>query len=385
MNDPFHEIRHYNEEEAKSALSQLLDNPQFLSAIKMFSTENSYDEIINELKHVDSIFKLQYSIIYRFVNFIIQNKTNGIAFSGINNIKHDEVYVFVGNHRDIVLDPVFLQKYFLMEDFNTSKIAFGDNLMTSNTLELFFKLNKMFIVKRGGTIREKLINSQLLSQYIHHSLTVEKESVWIAQRNGRAKNGIDRTQQGLVKMLVDFSKNDILSGFRELKIVPVSISYEYDPCDRLKARELILSENNSYKKRKGEDFESMKQGIFGYKGKVSLVIGKPIIDEIDKIDDSLRNNDKIGEMCKLIDEQIHRNFKLYENNYIAYDMVENSSEFAAHYSREQKEEFLKYIDKQSVIEDAPKDKMVQCLLKMYANPVKTAFGKEITITEDNNW
>jgi len=151
MNDPFHEIRHYNEEEAKSALSQLLDNPQFLSAIKMFSTENSYDEIINELKHVDSIFKLQYSIIYRFVNFIIQNKTNGIAFSGINNIKHDEVYVFVGNHRDIVLDPVFLQKYFLMENFNTSKIAFGDNLMTSNTLELFFKLNKMFIVKRGGT------------------------------------------------------------------------------------------------------------------------------------------------------------------------------------------------------------------------------------------
>ena len=177
----------------------------------------SYDEIINELK-IGFHFKLQYSIIYRFVNFIIQNKTNGIAFSGINNIKHDEVYVFVGNHRDIVLDPVFLQKYFLKENFNTSKIAFGDNLMTSNTLELFFKLNKMFIVKRGGTIREKLINSQLLSQYIHHSLTVEKESVWIAQRNGRAKNGIDRTQQGLVKMLVDFSKNDILSGFRELKL-----------------------------------------------------------------------------------------------------------------------------------------------------------------------
>lgn len=267
MNDPFHEIRHYNEEEAKYALSQLLDNPQFLSAIKMFSTENSYDEIINELKHVDSIFKLQYSIIYRFVNFIIQNKTNGIEFSGINNIKHDEVYVFVGNHRDIVLDPVFLQKYFLMEDFNTSKIAFGDNLMTSNTLELFFKLNKMFIVKRGGTIREKLINSQLLSQYIYHSLTVEKESVWIAQRNGRAKNGIDRTQQGLVKMLVDFSKNDILSGFRELKIVPVSISYEYDPCDRLKARELILSENNSYKKSKGEDFESIKRASSAIKAK----------------------------------------------------------------------------------------------------------------------
>lgn len=385
MEDPFREIRHYNEKEAKSALSQLLDNPQFLSAIQMFSTENSYKEIIDEFQHVDSIFKLQYSIIYRLVNFIIENTTNDVEFSGINNIEPDDTYVFVGNHRDIVLDPVFLQKYFLAEKFNTSKIAFGDNLMTSHTLELFFKLNKMVIVKRGGTIREKLINSQLLSKYIHYSLTVENESVWIAQRNGRAKDGIDRTQQGLVKMLVDFSKQDILSGFKKLKIVPVSISYEYDPCDSLKARELILSENNSYKKRKGEDFESMKQGIFGYKGKVSLVIGKPIVDEIDKIDTTLRNNDKISAMGKFIDQQIHHNFKLYQNNYIAYDIIENSSEFVTHYKEEDKEKFLKYIDKQSVIKDVPKDKMIQYLLKMYANPVKTAFGKEIMITEDNNW
>lgn len=385
MEDPFLSIRPYNEREVKFAICSLLDDPYFLSAIKYFSDQNSYNEIINDFHQVDSVYAFQYYIIKRFVNFVIEHSTDGITCSGIENLSPNESYVFIGNHRDIVLDSAFLQQYLLNSNFHTTKIAFGDNLISSSTLEVFFKINKMFIVKRGGSIKEKLLNSHLLSKYIYYSLHEEKESVWIAQGNGRTKNGIDKTQQGLVKMLADYSKHDILTGIKALKIVPVSISYQYESCDQLKARELALSENGEYVKSPGEDFASMKKGIFGYKGKVNLSVGSPIVEEIDLINPDLRPNDQIGEVCRLIDNQIHSHYKLYPNNFIAYDLLEKREEFANQYTTEEKIHFLEYIKKQSIVEDVSPSTMQDYLLRIYANPVRISFGKDISITDDNNW
>ncbi len=384
MEDPFLTIRPYTEIEAKEAIRSLAQDPYFLSAVQSFSDEKSYLNIVNEFKSVNSTYDFQYHIIKKLVSFIIQETTDGISCSGIENLSSTDVYLFIGNHRDIVLDSVFLQQYFLTQNFKTTKIAFGDNLMTSPTLEKFFKSNKMFVVKRGGTIKEKLLNSQQLSKYIYHSLFHENESIWIAQRNGRTKNGIDKTQQGLVKMLANHAQKDILNGLKKLKIVPVSISYEYESCDQLKAREMVLSEKKEYVKLAGEDFKSMQQGIFGYKGKVNVSIGTPIVDEIDNIDKNLRPNEKIVEVCRLIDQQIYANYKLFENNFIAYDLLENKNEFSSHYSETNKNKFINYIDKQSVIDGIDQAKMRNYLLKIYANPVKTSFGK-ISIAEDNNW
>lgn len=385
MEDPFLSIRPYNEREAKFAICSLLDDPYFLSAIKSFSDQNSYNEIINDFHQVDSVYAFQYYIIKRFVNFVIEHSTDGITCCGVENLSPDESYLFIGNHRDIVLDSAFLQQYLLNSNFHTTKIAFGDNLISSSALEVFFKINKMFIVKRNGSIKEKLLNSHLLSEYIHYSLYEENESVWIAQGNGRTKNGIDKTQQGLVKMLADYSKHDILAGIKTLKIVPVSVSYQYESCDQLKARELALSENGEYVKAPGEDFASMKQGIFGYKGKVHLTVGNPIVEEIDSINPDLRPNDKIGEVCRLIDQQIYSHYKLYPNNFIAYDLLEKREEFANQYTPEEKTYFLEYIKKQSVVDDVSPSTMQDYLLRIYANPVRISFGKDISITDDNNW
>ena len=186
-------------------------------------------------------------------------------------------------------------------------------------------------------------------------------------------------------MLADYSKHDILTGIKALKIVPVSISYQYESCDQLKARELALSENGEYVKSPGEDFASMKQGIFGYKGKVNFAVGSPIVEEIDLINPDLRPNDQVGEVCRLIDKQIHSHYKLYPNNFIAYDLLEKREEFENQYTTEEKIHFLEYINKQSIVKDVSSSTMQDYLLKIYANPVRISFGKDISITDDNNW
>ena len=277
--------------------------------------------------------------------------------------------MFIGNHRDITLDPALLQYYFFIEKKKTSRIAMGDNLFTTPLLGEIAKLNKMIKVKRSGTMREKLVNFQKLAAYIQYSLFEDKESVWIAQRDGRTKDGNDFTKQGLLKMITMGNDKHLLETIRRMNITPLTISYEYESCDKMKARELALSENGPYVKEPGEDFNSIKQGIFGQKGRVALTIGHPLGDELDQVSENLNNNDKLYYVCKLIDKQIYKNYALYPNNYIAHDLMHQNQEYANHYTPEEKSKFEAYLQMQSQTSDVPEEKMRANLLKIYATPV----------------
>ncbi|MBQ7489007.1 MAG: 1-acyl-sn-glycerol-3-phosphate acyltransferase [Bacteroidales bacterium] len=374
MEDAFLPIRHYNEREARFAWKYLIENEDFRKALKLIEHKVSLEQIEGEFANFKSTYDFQLSVAKRFIETFVEKTVSVLDMRGLENLQPDVPYLFIANHRDIVMDTALLQYYFMANGRPTSKIAFGNNLISMPLLDAFSKLNKMFIVKRDGTIREKLASSKLLSEYIHYSLTVENDSVWTAQRNGRTKDGIDKTQPGLLKMLTEWSSEEPVSLLMKMNIVPVTISYEYEPCDKQKARELALSENAPYVKQPGEDFMSMQQGIFGYKGKITLVIGKPLTGQLDLIDDTMKVNDKLAEVAHLIDKQIYADYQLYSTNYIAFDMLENCCNFSDKYDGKQRADFEEYLKKQAAVPDVAEEKMMDYLLRIYANPVKSSLG-----------
>ena len=374
MEDTFLPIRHYNEREARFAWKYLIENEDFRKALKLIEHKASLEQMEAEFASFNSTYDFQLSVAKRFIETFVEKSVSKLEMRGLENLQPDVPYLFIANHRDIVMDTALLQYYFLTNNRPTSKIAFGNNLISMPLLDAFAKLNKMFIVKRDGSIREKLANSKLLSEYIHYSLTEEKSSVWTAQRNGRTKDGIDKTQQGLLKMLSECSSEEPLAVLKSMNIVPVTISYEYEPCDKQKARELALSENAPYVKQPGEDFMSMQQGIFGFKGRITLVIGNLLSEQIDTIDENLKVNDKLAEVAHLIDKQIYADYQLYGTNYMAFDILENGNKFSDKYDEKQLADFKEYLKKQADIPDVSEEKMMNYLLRIYANPVKSALG-----------
>lgn len=387
MVDKYESIRPFNKREAIVVRREVFADESFKKALDYLQMGITLEELKEESKTYESHYDFQVAVPRRLLEFISNKSTSHVSYHGIENVEKNVPYLYVANHRDIILDSGYLQLYFFNYLWPTSKIAIGDNLIQTPLLKNIARLNKMFLVKRGGTLRERLLNSKLLSEYIHYSLVEEKESIWIAQKNGRTKNGIDKTQQGLIKMLTYFDEEgkDVVQLLKEMRIVPLTISYEYEPCDQLKARELALSENEKYVKKQGEDFNSICTGLFGYKGEVSIVIGKPLEKELDEIPSDWKKNDKILKVCELIDAQIHQNYKLYATNYIAYDILEKSDEFSDRYSQAEKDNFVQYLQEKSVIEDVPQEKMFDYLLHIYANPVKTKFGKILINHEENDW
>ncbi|MBR4487648.1 MAG: 1-acyl-sn-glycerol-3-phosphate acyltransferase [Bacteroidales bacterium] len=384
MTDHFDSIRHFNQQELPAAIQEIFSDKRVIRVLDQYGYGLSVEEL--KKQNFNTLYDFQKGALGQFLKNFSDRTTTEVHFSGLENIDPNRSYLYIANHRDIIMDSAYLQLYFFQNNVNSSKIAIGDNLVPEPLFLTIAKANKMFLVKRSASLREKLLNSKELSEYIHQGMTVEKESVWIAQRNGRTKNGIDLTQQGLLKMLTYWDENrDVLDILQEMNITPLTVSYEYEPCDQLKARELALSEKEKYVKKPGEDFNSICQGIFGFKGNVHLVIGQPINDEIAKIDRNLRKNDKLTAVAKLIDQQIYSNYHLYATNYIAYDALEQCQKFAEYYTEKQKEEFLQYIHKQSIIEDVNAEKMENYLLNIYANPVKTKIGGSIIPTEENDW
>lgn len=374
MTDIFDDIRPYSEEEAPEKIAQIIGNETFINTLKQFIPEYTPEQLQEDARHFNTIYDFQYATSRRYIEKFIQMSTAGVTYKGLENISPDKNYVFIGNHRDITFDAAILEEYLFLNHYNTTKIAIGDNLVSSRLLAEVGMLNKMFIVKRSVSMREKITNYQHLAAYIHHVLFNEHESVWIAQRDGRTKDGLDITKQGLVKMLAMDNELRPLDMLRRINLTPLVISYEYEPCDKLKARELAISEAGPYHKQQGEDFNSIIQGIMGFKGKAQLTIGKPILEELDTIPEELNQNDKIYEVCKMVDQQIYQNYKLYPNNYIAFDLIDKKEKFTDHYTAEEKEKFVAYIDKQAKTEDVPKEKMTHYLLRIYANPVTTSLN-----------
>lgn len=377
MTENFDDIRPYTNEEAPAVFRHLMEDKRFQVSLARCLPHYTIENLRKDVVDFHSIDEMQASFDKRFMDVFLRQFSTGQTLSGVENLEPDKAYLFIANHRDITFDAAMLQYYFFISGRKASKIAVGENLYVTPLLGDIARLNKMFLVKRSGTLREKLINFKHLSAYIQYSLFDEKESVWIAQRDGRTKDGDDYTKQGLIKMVSMGHDKNLIETLKRMNITPVTISYEYEPCAGFKARELSLSEKQHYRKRDGEDFESIKQGIFTQKGHISLVIGKTLQEELDKIPEEYSNNDKLLSVCQLIDHQIYRDYRLYANNYIANDLMHNTMHYTAHYTPEQKEQFLHYLRQQAVVSDVPEEKMMGYLLKIYGTPVDNHHHKPV--------
>ncbi len=369
-NELYQYIRPYFDSEIPDAVQRVLQYDGFRGFLKKFLYPNNFDEGIREVEKIKTIREFQELVSGRFFQLIIAQTIKELNVVGLENLDKNKRYLFISTHRDIVLDSALLQVSLFYRGFETTRSAIGNNLVPSKLLEEVAKMNKMFLVIRDGSVREMLDNSIRLSSYIRKSILQDHESVWIAQRNGRTKDGNDITQQGLLKMFAQSNtKKTLIEGFQDLNIVPVSISYEYESCDALKARELVLSKNGSYQKQPGEDFNSINTGVMQQKGNVEIVVGKPISDLLDNIEGCRPANDMLKDVALLIDTQIYSSYKLWKTNYIAADIVSNSNTYQQFYTMDDRVKFEKYIENHVNHTDVDKDEFKSILLNIYANPV----------------
>jgi hypothetical protein len=361
----------YRDDQVRAAIRELFSYQDFLAGMKAFVPLQLNKLILEEKDQVKTAYDFQKKVITPFLKVVRTSTITDLTFSGLENLSKDESYLFISNHRDIVLDSAYLNMVLLEYGFPTSQIAIGDNLVVSRLTELLFKINKSFVVKRSGNPRDLYKHAILLSNYINDTISEKKDSIWIAQREGRAKDGNDRTQISLLKMLNLCNKDDIKKYFQNIKIVPVSISYEYDPCAFLKAKEFVeKEENDNYKKSSYSDVQDLLLGVQGQKGHVHFHFEKPLhkrLEELDRVDGP---KEKLKLLAAIIDKAIHLNYKLNPVNYYAYDTMVGSKEYEDYYPGETKVSLEKFFEE--LVEMLPKDQQATArpfLLKMYANPL----------------
>lgn len=368
--DTFSAIRPYNDQELPYAINRVLTNQGFISSLANFITDASLPTTVKKIRKIKTCREMQEEIFAPMLQTFILRSIDKLTYGGFENLDKNKPYLFIANHRDILLDSAILQLFLIENGLPTSKSAVGDNLLSAPIYTDVAKINNMFTVIRANTSRTMLINSTLLSEYIRHSICKEKSSVWIAQRNGRTKDGLDKTQQGVLKMLFSSDRTNVFQSLKKLNIVPVTISYEVEPCDRMKAREIILTKKNKiYIKEHNEDYRSITTGIFSYKGNVHLQFGEPVDKYFNEELNFNSGNEQLQFIANVIDYQMYKNYKLFPNNYIAFDLLHNSTRFQEQYNESEKREFIKHLHRQANIEDVSFLKMKQTLLAIYANPV----------------
>ncbi len=366
----FEDIRPYYNHEAREAMFRLIKDPVFFTLINYLWPEMTMREVHEKADKVFSNLDFQLQFMHAAIRTIVARTSTGLTCSGFEHLDKNESYLFIANHRDILLDSAILQILLVENGFSTSEITFGNNLMDNGFITEFGKLNRMFTVLREGTSKELYEISRKLSAYIRHTLVNKKTSVWIAQRNGRTKDGFDNTQTGLLKMLNISGTQRFENNYAQLKIVPLTISYEYEPCDALKAEELYLSSlHTKYQKSEGEDLNSIITGIKQQKGRIHLAVGKPIIDELNLCDNGNNDNEKIKKLTTLIDKKIYTDYALWPVNYIAADLVNKSYKFDEKYTTKEKEDFINYVSNSISKIEGDKESLTQQFLKIYSNPV----------------
>lgn len=369
----FSSISPYTDAEAAEALSKLADYPVVGIASQHFFPDQSPDFLKNLLKEIKTIDDFQILVMQKLVRWVIDHTAKNFSYDGINNIDPDKKFLALSNHRDIMIDPAITQLVLYNNGIPLTEIAVGDNLITNKAVEWLIRSNRMIKVIRGVSARELYLSSQLLSKYIRMNITEQRSSIWLAQRQGRTKNGYDVTEQGLLKMLDMSGSSDFLQNFEELNIIPMSISYEFEPCDILKARELVISRKRKYVKADGEDLNSIMVGIMQQKGNIHLNIGKPLttdeIAEAAKCD----KNDRYQLIRHAVDIRVIEGYKLWKNNYIAYDLLNHSFKYSEYYQPNDIERFVDYMRTQldSVEPEINRDDLRRIFLGIYANPVVT--------------
>lgn len=368
----FDSIRPFEPEELPEVFDRLLADESFRKVLAYILPGVPVEAIGMKMKMCRTNLDFQKAFCYGFLENLLKNVSDGCNIDA-SRIDTTRRYTFVSNHRDIVLDSALLDKMLIDAGFSTTcEIAIGDNLLAAPWIKDLVRVNKSFIVKRGAGIKEMLTNSKQLSGYMHFVMAHKNENIWIAQREGRAKDSDDRTQQSILKMMAMGGEGNTVERLKQMHIVPLAISYEYDPCDYLKAREFQLKRDiEGWKKTKADDVLSMQTGIMGCKGRIHYHCA-PCLDEwLDTLDPAMPKGELFATVAQHIDREIHAGYMLYHGNYVAADLLRGDNAFSGRYTADEKERFESYIDSRMALIDIPgKDEpfLRGQLLTMYANP-----------------
>lgn len=372
----FNDIAPYDDRQFREKIAQLVKEDGFEHAIRYVMPNVDYAEFTNKLLSLKTQSEFQHIVMGQFLEFLAASTTDGITIDGLENIKPDRSHSFITNHRDIVLDASFLNLCFIRTQKPLTQVAIGNNLLIYEWISDLVKLNRSFIVKRDVKMVKALEAAKQLSAYIHFTINNRHESIWIAQREGRAKDSSDCTQESLVKMFALAGNGDTKANILDINLTPTSISYEYDPNDYLKAREFLLRRRDpEYKKTRRDDLFSMETGILQPKGRIHFHVGECINDKLIKSTEVGRA-EVIHETCQIIDKTIHSGYKIYPGNYIAYDEINCCHKFVDKYNAADVDRFNEYIESHlnrvdvENITSEERDYMRNLMLTMYANPLK---------------
>lgn len=368
-------IRPYRDEEVKEVIERMTNDPEVIGVLKMLFPDKKTEEVIQWLRGMRTIYDFQTQLIANLILKSLDATGSTYSLDGVEEVDHSIEHLYISNHRDIIMDAGILNTLMYRHGITTTENAIGDNLCARPWITDALKLNKSFLVRRSGTKRELFEAFQILSSYIRGSITSGRTSIWIAQREGRAKDSNDRTQESLLKMFSISGKESVKKGFMDLNIIPVSFSYQYDSCDYLKAKEFQQKRDDAeFKKNPADDVESMKVGVLGYKGDVHIQVTECINDEIDRLvneeDDRQTVIDKVS---VIIDKKIHEHYRIYPINYVAMDNLRGNTEhLGSQYTAEEKAKFEAYVSKQIEKIDLP-NKDIPFLQErfwtMYGNPL----------------
>ncbi len=375
--EDFKDIAPYEDHEFEHKMQELVQEPGFEHAVRYVMPDVDYPAFAQELLKVTTKHDFQRKVMLPFLEMLAMKTTRGVKDVGFDKLDVETSRTYISNHRDIVLDASFLNLCLVRTGQHTCEIALGNNLLIYSWIENLVKLNKSFIVKRNLRLTQALEAARQLSSYMHYCIQVKHESTWIAQREGRAKDSNDMTQESLIKMLTMGSESAPVESIKELNITPISISYEYDPCDFLKATEYLQKHRDpNFHKSERDDLFSMETGILGYKGRVVFTATQCINDLMGDIDPTADRQTCVHAVAGIIDRLIHSNYHIFPGNYIAYDRVEQTSRFGDRYTAEDVAAFDKYIDGQLdkvELTDVSADErlwMKDMIQQMYANPLR---------------
>lgn len=378
----FDDIRPLNNNEVKDAIEALVTNEDFERAFRYIKPDVNWKEFSETMRSFKTKEDFKSKLAYEAVMMVANKTTFSLTISGRSRLPKDKKpCTFISNHRDIVLDASFLNVMLYDVGYGMTQVAIGDNLMIRPWIETLVRLNNSFIVKRGVSVRQMLDVSRTLSAYIRHTINETKESIWIAQREGRAKDSNDRTQGSVLKMLNMSGDKDIVSNIMDLNIFPVAISYEYDPCDFLKAKEFQMKRDDpNYVKSQRDDLLSMETGILNNKGRVHFTLTQPINDQLAALDKDMEKNELIATIANIIDKEIYKHYRFYPCNYVAYDMLTGTKRFSSNYGLRDKKHFEEYLQGQLdkiVLPNKDEAFLRTKILEMYTNPLKNHLATQV--------
>lgn len=370
MIDPrFDDIRSYYDSEIPASMQRIATCPYFDKIASFVFPDEDTETVRKKIINISTVNEFQKKVMSPMNEQVIKRTMTDLTYGGIGNISKDKSYMYVSNHRDIVLDASLLQQILFYNGFETTQITLGANLMENPVVTDVFKSNKMFVIERGGSLKEFYFSSYHVSDYMRYMITQRHESVWIAQRNGRTKDGKDVTDRGVIKMFGMSSSENKVDALAGLNILPVSVSYEWEPCDVLKAVELYHRRRGKYVKKHGEDVNSILTGILQPKGRVNFHFCDVVsYDDLMRYNDCNKNEFE-HKVAELITNRICRNYMLFPNNYIAHDLQHNNQQFADRYTEEQKQTFVKHLDVLKEYTEYNQDELLEIFLGIYASPV----------------